>query len=69
MGGIMGNPYKAMQRQAKKDAAEARTERQSAAEEVARAQQQGERGMSSPRQGRDLLLGNLGTLLKQTLGS
>lgn len=69
MGGIFGGDNGA-QAEARKQAAQARRERQTSNEETNRAQQRGERGGGggAGTRGRDMLIGNLSQRLKDTLG-
>lgn len=54
--------------EAKKQAATARRDKQDANEEAGREQQRGERGTGGSSRGRDMLIGNLSSTLKKTLG-
>jgi len=67
MSGIFGG---GASKEAKKQAAQARREMQTSNEEAGRAQQRAERGSGSGAgtRGRDMLIGNLSTRLKKTLG-
>jgi hypothetical protein len=69
MGGLMGGDNGA-QREAKRQAMEARRNQQTASEEEGRTRQRAERtGVTSSRAGRDLLVGNLSsTGLKTKIG-
>jgi len=57
-------------KEAEKQSAQARRERQASNEEAGRAQQRGERGGGggAGTRGRDMLIGNLSDRLKKTLG-
>jgi len=70
MAGIFGSGDNGAQAEAKKQAGQARRERQTSNEETNRAQQRGERGggAGAGTRGRDMLIGNLSQRLKETLG-
>lgn len=68
MSGMFGGDARKARAMASKQAADARRDKQASTTEAAREQQQAERGASRGGRGRDMLMGQLSTQLKGTLG-